>query len=176
MRWRAAFVVREDQRPHPRRSYWRCIGVEDAAHDCPIRRHVKIVRIPLPGGAGGRGAFEDEAHLSTGGLGPLDGDGLSTLAIRRFDRAHIFALAADDDNAPASEIRVLFGTDTLGHSGDIRLVLDANDQAYNPPDLSHINVGPARHMGLIMGKYGFCVKIIMISMREGGKDCRGHLG
>ena len=64
-------MVREDQRPHPRASYGRGVGFEDAADDCPIRRHVKIVRIPLPGGARGRGAFEDETHLSTGGLGPL---------------------------------------------------------------------------------------------------------
>jgi hypothetical protein len=32
----------------------------------------------------------------------LDGRGLSALAIGRFDRAEIFAFAADDDDAPAS--------------------------------------------------------------------------
>jgi hypothetical protein len=34
----------------------------------------------------------------------LDGRGLSALAIGRFDRAEIFAFAADDDDAPASKI------------------------------------------------------------------------
>jgi len=31
----------------------------------------------------------------------LDGNGLGSLAIRRFDRADMFALAAHDDDAPA---------------------------------------------------------------------------
>jgi hypothetical protein len=34
----------------------------------------------------------------------LDGYGLGHLAIGRFDRSEIFAAAADDDNAPASQI------------------------------------------------------------------------
>jgi hypothetical protein len=55
-------MVREDQRPHPWASYGRGVGFEDAADDCPIRRHVKIVGIPLPGRARSRGTFEDEAH------------------------------------------------------------------------------------------------------------------
>ena len=42
----------------------------------------------------------------------LDGYGFGPLAIRRFDRAEIFALAADEDDAPASQIGgggLLFG-------------------------------------------------------------------
>jgi hypothetical protein len=54
MGWRAAFVVREDQRPHPRRSYWRCIGLEDATDNGVIRQHVEVIVIPLTGGAGRR--------------------------------------------------------------------------------------------------------------------------
>ena len=49
----------------------------------------------------------------------LDGDGLSPLAIRRFNRAEIFALAADDDDAPASQVGGFFGIGTLGHTGKI---------------------------------------------------------
>jgi hypothetical protein len=47
----------------------------------------------------------------------LDGDGLGPLAIRRFDRAEIFAFAAHDDDAPASQIGGLFGICTPGHTG-----------------------------------------------------------
>jgi hypothetical protein len=42
-------VVREDQRPHPRRSYRRCIGVEDATDSFAIGQHVEIVIIPFAG-------------------------------------------------------------------------------------------------------------------------------
>jgi len=34
----------------------------------------------------------------------FDGHSLSSLAIRRFDRAYMFAFAAHDDHAPASEL------------------------------------------------------------------------
>jgi len=51
VRWRAAFLVREDQRLHPRRSYWRCIGVEDAADNFAIGEYVEIVIIPFAGWA-----------------------------------------------------------------------------------------------------------------------------
>jgi hypothetical protein len=44
----------------------------------------------------------------------LDGRRLSPLAIRRFDRAEIFTLAADDDDAPASQIGGLLGSVLLG--------------------------------------------------------------
>src|SRR5215831_18316851 len=63
VRWRAAFVVREDQGPHPRRSYGRCIGVEDAADSFAVGQHVEIVMIPLAGWTRGRGAFEAEVIL-----------------------------------------------------------------------------------------------------------------
>jgi hypothetical protein len=60
---RAAFMVREDQRPHPRRPYRRCIGVEDAADSFAIGQHVVILFVPLARGPAGRCAFEDEVVL-----------------------------------------------------------------------------------------------------------------
>jgi hypothetical protein len=51
VRWRVIFVVSEVQRPHPRRSYWRCIGLEDAANNFAVGEHVEIVVIPFAGGA-----------------------------------------------------------------------------------------------------------------------------
>jgi hypothetical protein len=50
MGWRAAFVVREDQRPHPRRSYRGGVGLEDAADDGAIRKQVETIVVPFPGG------------------------------------------------------------------------------------------------------------------------------
>jgi hypothetical protein len=44
--WRATFVVREYQSPHPRRSYWRCIRFEDAPDNGAIAEHVEIVITP----------------------------------------------------------------------------------------------------------------------------------
>src|SRR6201989_589025 len=55
----------------------------------------------------------------------LDGSGLSPLAIRRFNRAEIFAFAADDDDAPASQIGgggLLFGTLHRRYRRDAALV------------------------------------------------------
>jgi hypothetical protein len=49
----------------------------------------------------------------------LDGYGLGALAIGRFDRAEVFAAAAYDDDAPASQIGELFGVGTPGHVGKI---------------------------------------------------------
>jgi hypothetical protein len=46
-----------------------------------------------------------------------DGYSLSPLAIGEFNRAEIFAPAADDDDAPASEIRGLFVIGMAGHAG-----------------------------------------------------------
>src|SRR5438067_10537877 len=65
VRGRPILVVPERQCPHPRRSHGRGVGSEDAADNCPIRRHVKIVGIPLPGGARVPGTFEDEPHPGT---------------------------------------------------------------------------------------------------------------
>jgi len=49
----------------------------------------------------------------------LDGYSLSPLAIRRFDRAEVFAAAADDEDAPASESCGLLRIGTPGHGGKI---------------------------------------------------------
>ena len=43
-----------------------------------------------------------------------DGYDLGSFAIGRFDRGEIFAAAADDDDAPASQIGGLFGVGTPG--------------------------------------------------------------
>src|SRR5262249_31345980 len=58
-------MVREYQRPHPRRTYGRGVGLEDASDNGAIRRHVKIVGTPVPGRARGQGAFEDEVHSAS---------------------------------------------------------------------------------------------------------------
>jgi hypothetical protein len=49
----------------------------------------------------------------------LDGYGLGALAIGGFDRAEIFAAAADNDDAPASQFIGFLGWDTLGHGSKI---------------------------------------------------------
>jgi len=49
----------------------------------------------------------------------LNGYGLSPLAVRRFDRADMFAFAAHDDDAPASELGGFFERDTPRHAGKI---------------------------------------------------------
>src|SRR5215831_6215937 len=60
---RATFVMPEGECPHPRRAYGRGGGVEDAANDNAICKHVKVVLAPLAGCAGSRGAFENEIVL-----------------------------------------------------------------------------------------------------------------
>jgi hypothetical protein len=40
-------MMSECQRPHPRRSYRRCIGLENPADDDAIGYHVIILSIPL---------------------------------------------------------------------------------------------------------------------------------
>jgi len=45
-------------------------------------------------------ADQEPAALVIVQLELLDGDGLSPLAIRRFDRAEVFPFAADNDDAP----------------------------------------------------------------------------
>jgi hypothetical protein len=47
----------------------------------------------------------------------LDNYSLSPLAIGRLDRTEIFAAAAHDDDAPASQIGGLLGIGTPGHTG-----------------------------------------------------------
>jgi hypothetical protein len=47
VRWLPAFIVREDQRPHPWRSYRRCIGLEDAPDNFAVGEHVEILFVPL---------------------------------------------------------------------------------------------------------------------------------
>jgi hypothetical protein len=59
VRWRAARMVREYQRPHPRRSYGRGVGLEDAADNSTVGKHVEIVLIPFAGRARRRRAFKD---------------------------------------------------------------------------------------------------------------------
>ena len=59
MRWRPALMVREDQRPHPRRSYWRRVRLEDAAHNGAAAEHVEIVITPMPRWAAGRRSLEE---------------------------------------------------------------------------------------------------------------------
>jgi hypothetical protein len=49
----------------------------------------------------------------------LDGYALSLLAIGRLDRAEMFATAAHDGDAPASQIGGLFGIGTPRHAGKI---------------------------------------------------------
>src|SRR5262249_29809024 len=63
VRRRAVFMVPEGKRPHPRRVYGRRISLEDAADDSALRKHVKIVVVPLALGAACRRAFEDEVVL-----------------------------------------------------------------------------------------------------------------
>src|SRR5262245_49531770 len=53
VRWYAIFGVPEGERPHPRRSYGRRIGFEDAADHFAIGQHVVIVVIPFAGRARG---------------------------------------------------------------------------------------------------------------------------
>jgi hypothetical protein len=43
----AILVVAERQGPHPRASYGRGVGLEDAADHDAIRKHVEIVAVPL---------------------------------------------------------------------------------------------------------------------------------
>jgi hypothetical protein len=38
---RAAFMVREDQRPHPRASYGRGVGIEDSADSFTMGQHIE---------------------------------------------------------------------------------------------------------------------------------------
>jgi hypothetical protein len=63
---RAIPVVAEGQGPHPRVSYWRGIGLEDAADNFAVGEHVEIVVIPFAGGTASRRAFEGEVILIRG--------------------------------------------------------------------------------------------------------------
>ena len=47
--WRAAFVVREDECPHPWASHGRGVGLEDAANHFAVREHLEIIIAPLAG-------------------------------------------------------------------------------------------------------------------------------
>ena len=58
MCWRAVLVIPKRHRPHPRRSYGRRGGVENAAYDRAIGEHVEVVVTPLAGRTRGRGAPE----------------------------------------------------------------------------------------------------------------------
>jgi hypothetical protein len=57
---RAIPVIAEGQRPHPWASYRRGVGLEDAADNRAIFKHVEIVVVPFAGWARSRCAFEDE--------------------------------------------------------------------------------------------------------------------
>ena len=56
-------MVPERERPHPRCSDRRGVGLEDAADNFAVGEHVEIVIIPFAGRARGRCAFEDEVIL-----------------------------------------------------------------------------------------------------------------
>src|SRR5262249_40896052 len=60
---RAIFMVPESERPKPRRPNRRGGGLQDAADNSAVCKHVEIVVIPLAGGAGSGGAFEDQVVL-----------------------------------------------------------------------------------------------------------------
>jgi hypothetical protein len=57
MRRRAILMMPKGERPHPRQSNRRRCGVEDAADNDAIGKHVEIVIIPLTGWAGSRCAL-----------------------------------------------------------------------------------------------------------------------
>src|SRR5438045_512073 len=59
VRWRAALMVWEYQRPHPGRSYGRGVSLEDTADNFAIGEHVIVVIVPLAGRARDRCALED---------------------------------------------------------------------------------------------------------------------
>src|SRR5262249_59799105 len=62
-----SFAIRSPRRqcPHPRRSNWRRGGVEDAADDYAIGKHVEVIIVPLAGRPRERGSLEDEGlHLT----------------------------------------------------------------------------------------------------------------
>src|SRR5262249_24287474 len=63
MRRPAVFVRAKGQRPHPRRSDWSCMDLEDAADNFTARKHVEIVLVPVAGRATCRCTFEDEVVL-----------------------------------------------------------------------------------------------------------------
>jgi hypothetical protein len=56
---RATFAMPEGKCPHPGFSDRRSICFEDAADDYAISEHVVVIVIPLAGGAGSRGAFQN---------------------------------------------------------------------------------------------------------------------
>jgi hypothetical protein len=45
--WRAIFVLPEGQRPHPRRSRWRRVYLQDAPDHDTIGKRIEVVIIPL---------------------------------------------------------------------------------------------------------------------------------
>jgi hypothetical protein len=56
-------ILKDEDCPHPRRSYWRGSRLEDAADIEAIGEHVIIVIAPLTGWARGRRAFQSEVVL-----------------------------------------------------------------------------------------------------------------
>src|SRR5262249_35606755 len=77
-------------------------GLAEKRHLFANARHRRLK--PLPD--------QEPAPLVLVQLELLDGYGLGPLAIRRFDSADMFAFAAHDDDAPASELGRLFERDT----------------------------------------------------------------
>ena len=61
----AILVLPKGQRPHPRRTYWRSVNLEDAADYSAIGQHVEIVIIPFAGRARGGGTLEDQRRRWT---------------------------------------------------------------------------------------------------------------
>jgi hypothetical protein len=53
-------MVPERQRPHPWRSYRRCIGLEDAPDNFAVGEHVEIVVIPVARGTAKCSALQKE--------------------------------------------------------------------------------------------------------------------
>jgi hypothetical protein len=49
MRRHAILSMTKGQRPHPRRTYWGSVNLEDAADHSAIAKHVEIIVTPLTG-------------------------------------------------------------------------------------------------------------------------------
>jgi hypothetical protein len=60
VRRRVILMVPEGQRPHPRRTYRRCNGVEDAADHSAIAEHIEVNIVPLARWARSRCSLEDQ--------------------------------------------------------------------------------------------------------------------
>jgi hypothetical protein len=62
---RAVLMLSEGQCPHPGASYWRRIGLEDAADNGAVGEHVVVIVIPRAGRARSRRALKDQLSHCT---------------------------------------------------------------------------------------------------------------